>query len=66
MFPGDYSVCKASAQKDSDGMNYATIKYGYDSVEEALAAISDLAQAEGVPEQDLCVVRSWSQQDQEE
>lgn len=57
MIPGPYSVCKISFPPDSDAAIYETIKYGYDTPADAFSDIPALSQEEGIPAEDLVVIR---------
>ena len=57
MIPGPYSVCRISFPQDSDAAIYTTIKYGYDSAEDAAEDIPELARAENIPTEDLVVIK---------
>ena len=53
---GPWSICKFGLQEGTDCYDYSTIKWGFDSKKEALAAIKSLAREEGVSEADLVVI----------
>ena len=58
MIPGPYSVCRVSfPEEDSDATRYDTVKYGYDTAEHAFSEIPELAEEEGIPAEDLVVIK---------
>ena len=57
MIPGPYSVCQISFPPESDAAIYTTIRSGYDSAEEAFKDIPVIAREEGIPEEELVVIR---------
>ena len=54
---GTYSLCRISFEDNSDAAIYTTIKYGFDTREQAFAAIPEIANAEKIPEAELVVIR---------
>lgn len=66
MIPGPYSVCRFElVSDDGDALAYFTLRYGYDSVKQARAALPTLAREAGVPEEELCVVRAFGPDEEE-
>ena len=59
MIPGPYSICAVEVPEDTDSPNYYTLRWGYDSIEDARADMPKIAKEEGYPIADLCVLRSW-------
>ena len=58
MIPGPYSICRISfPDEHSDAATYETIKYGYDTAEDAFADIPAVAEEEQIPAQDLVVIK---------
>ena len=57
MLPGPYSVCRIAFPAASDAAIYTTVKYGYDSAEHAFKEIPELAKEEGIPIDDLVVIK---------
>ena len=54
--PGPYSIAISSFEdSDSDALTLRTISYGYDSADEAHAALPGIAKEEKVDLNDLCV-----------
>lgn len=59
MIPGPYAICQAVfLDEDSDTPDYKTLKYGYDSAEQAWADVQTVASEEGVPAEDCLVIRT--------
>ena len=58
MIPGPYSVCNIRYQSDdADTFDLLTLKWVYDSVDEARRNFAKLEESEGISVEDLCVVR---------
>jgi hypothetical protein len=53
---GKFSICRIELQEDSESINYITVRWGFDSEEQALAALDGVAEAEAIPFADLAVV----------
>ena len=53
---GKFSICRVELQDDSDGVNYITARWGYDSEEQAIAALDVIAEEEAIPFAELAVV----------
>ena len=61
MTPGPFSVCRCDiVDEDSDTVAYYTLAYGFDSLAQAQLAIPRLAKENRVSEDELCVVRTYS------
>lgn len=59
MFPGPYAVCRVEVEDASDIINFFTLRYGYDSVEQAESDFEKISREFNVPLEELAVVRSW-------
>ena len=58
MIPGPYSICRISfPDEHGDAANYATIRYGYDTAEDAFDDILTVAEEEDLPTEDLVVIK---------
>ena len=53
---GKYSICRVELQEDSECVNYITVRWGFDSEEQALAALDRVAEEEAIPFAELAVV----------
>ena len=53
---GQFSICRVELQDDSGGVNYITVRWGYDSEEQAIAALDVVAEEEAIPFAELAVV----------
>ena len=62
MIPGPYSICRTSFPPESDAAIFTTIRSGYDSADEAFADIPVIAREEGIPEEELVVIRFVDQE----
>ncbi len=61
MHPGPYSVCRFQlTDDDSDGVTYITLRYGYDTLEQAWRAVPALSAEFAIDEEEICVVRAFS------
>lgn len=56
---GPFSVVRVTAEQDSDSLTYDTVRWGYEEYEEAKAELHELADAEGIPLEDLAIIRTW-------
>ena len=54
---GDYSICRVKPQKDSDGLMYDTLSWGYESEEQAIADVRKIANESRVEIEDLAVIK---------
>ncbi|MBV1711602.1 MAG: hypothetical protein KUA37_06295 [Desulfomicrobium sp.] len=52
----DFAVCRIEFQEDSDGLNYITIRWGYDTQSSATAALETISKEENIPMDELAVV----------
>ncbi len=67
MIPGPYAVCELTyPDEGSDAPIFRTIKHGYDTAEHAFSEIPSLAEKEGVPAEDLVVIKLVDKEDQGE
>lgn len=55
-FNGKYSVCRYEIEDDGQTFNYFTLVWGYDTEDEAAAALPGIAAKEGIDVIDLAVV----------
>jgi hypothetical protein len=53
---GKYSICKADLPDDGDELCYVTLKWGYDTEQQAIGALKNVASETGVPLEDLVIV----------
>jgi hypothetical protein len=53
---GKYSICKAELPDDGDSISFVTLKWGYDTEQQAISALKKVASETGVPLDDLVVV----------
>ena len=53
---GKYSICRIESQSDSDTFNYFTVRWGYDTEEDAIADLIKIATEEKLEINDLAVV----------
>jgi hypothetical protein len=52
---GKYSICRVELQEDSECVNYITVRWGFDSEEQALTALDRVADEEAIPFAELAV-----------
>jgi hypothetical protein len=58
-----FSICCIQFRTDSDGLDYSTIAFGYDTVEKAFNDLQSIAQREGLTADELVVVQIICPQD---
>lgn len=56
MMPGPFDICVLEPQEDSDGVDYRTLSFGYDTLTQAMEACEGVAKEHGVDLDDLVVV----------
>lgn len=56
MLSPEFSICRIEFQEDSDGLNYKTIKWGYDSQLSAVNALERIAKEHNIPLDELAVI----------
>ncbi len=60
---GPWSICTFAIQDGTDSFDYFTVKWGFDSKEEAKRSLSTVAKEAGVAEDDLVIVLAvWPQE----
>lgn len=65
MIPGPYAICLVDFPADSDGANYRTLAYGYETAADAAAATPAVAANAGVSADDCAVIRFISPEEVE-
>jgi len=55
---GQWSICQFAMQKDSDGMDYFTLQWGFDSRDEAVRSLGRAAKEAGVSEDELVIIQT--------
>lgn len=64
MIPGPYTIVRCHFPDESTDMpDYRTLKYGYDSAEQAWSALPIVAAEEGIAEEECAVVRIIARED---
>jgi hypothetical protein len=53
---GKYSICKADLPDDGDELCYVTLRWGFDTEQQAISALKKVASETGVPLDDLVIV----------
>jgi hypothetical protein len=58
VIPGPYSLCHVTfPDPNSDCATYTTLRYGFDTANEALSALEVVAGEKGVPSDEVAVIR---------
>jgi hypothetical protein len=57
---GEYSICRTELQENSDGLVFHTLSWGYDSEEEAAAAVCEIAEKNQVEITDIAIIKVTS------
>jgi len=53
---GKFSICRVTLPEGSDGVDFACVRWGYDSEEDAIGALKSVAAEEKLEMNDLAVV----------
>ena len=62
---GVFEVARIFYPENSDGLRYETVRGDYDTLEEAMRAISVISREENIPESELVVLRPYFTHDEE-
>lgn len=57
MIPGPYSICHTKISDSNDCVDYLTIKFGYDTAEQAYNSLPDVAKELNLKADDCIVIR---------
>jgi hypothetical protein len=57
-FNGPYSICRVELQDESDGVNYITISWGYDTEEEARRSLPKIVKDKGIQMENIAIVKA--------
>jgi ACT domain-containing protein len=58
VIPGPYSLCHVTfPDPESDSATYTTLRYGYDTANEALSDLEVVAGEKGVPSDEVAIIR---------
>ena len=53
---GEFNICRWMNQSHSDGFNFFTLAWGFESLEGARRGLTDVSKEFGIPADELCVV----------
>ena len=57
---GAYQICRFFLKDDqSEVPDYSSVKWGYDTAQQALRALPKIAEESGIKLEELCVVRAY-------
>lgn len=62
MIPGPFAICHVTTHDDSDALTYTTLRYGYDSAEQAFKDIGAVAAEKSVDPEECAVILHVDQQ----